>query len=581
MNFYRRAKKFTNVRILLLTNFITETSDSNIDVIINAVKDAGVELVAISDCIEHTDQMKSSQFSQNPIQSNAQTKSQRLFNEVIQQVGGYLCHIDLAETQLLTFQKKSTNPSPWNCELTIGSHLKINVSAYISIQEEKFLAAFKTECLIPNTITKMVTEYAQNNEPIEKPDVDDIIKSYMYGSTLVALDSEPKFTDTQKCLSCLGFTKRELVLNEYLHGNGCHVVLPKKSHPKSAKMFAGLVTAMKERDMVMIARKVYNNKNKPTVVVLMPCLKDDVAYLSMMQLAFANDISLFSFPNLRTKKTEPSKEQEKVVKELVDAMDLMNAIDDDSGRTEAFDIETTLNPVNQHLCYSVAYRALNPTDPLPNINPELIAMIDVPAKVKKACVDVLKELEEQFPLELVERRVKKIFGKGNTASMSTDDIMDDDTADDDDAGKNIVAIGTVTPAEDFAILLKKGERFGTLADQIQTVIYDLIFRTASLQAEKILECIMMYREQSKICGPFNYNNWIKELKKVVIQRNRSDFWNQLIVKEGFGLITVNESPISTVTIDEQLDFYEISSKDKIQAVTMDQDDEDDLDALLG
>lgn len=539
-----------------------------------------MELLAISDCIEHKEQLKTSQFSQNPTQSDTQTNSQRLFKEVIQQVNGFLCHIDLAETQLLTFQKKSVNPMPWNSELNIGSKLKINISAYVSISEEKILSSFKMECALPNTVTKMVTEYAQNNQAIDKPEKDEVIKSYMYGSTLVALDNDPELTVTLKGIYCIGFTVRELVLNEYRIGESCHVVLPRKAHMKSSKLFLGLIEAMVERNLVMIARKVYLNNSKPSVVLLLPNHKDNVAYFTMIQLAFANDISLFSFPNLKTRKTEPNKKQVEIIKELVDAMDLMNAIDDGSGLTEAFAPETTLNPANQHLCRSVAYRALHPTDPLPTIDPELMSMIDVPPKIKKACTDMLKELEEQFPLELVERKFKKIFGQGNKTATSTDDVMDDDNDEIDDS-KDIVAIGTITPADDFGVLLKKGERFGKLCDQIQTVIYDLIFRTASLQTEKILECIIMYREQAKLYGPFNYNNWIKELKKVLIERNRLNFWHQYIVKEGLGLITTEEAQISIVSIGEQLEFYEVSSKEANTTVAMDQDDEDALDALLG
>lgn len=91
---------------------------------------------------------------------------------------------------------------------------------------------------------------------------------------------------------------------------------------------------------------------------------------------------------------------------------------------------------------------------------------------------------------------------------------------------------------------------------------------------------MMYREQSKLYGPFNYNNWVKELKTVIVQRNRLDFW-ETMVKEGFGLITANESAISSVTAEEQQAFYDIASKDTNQPTAMEHEDDEDLDALLG
>ncbi|CRK99586.1 CLUMA_CG012898, isoform A [Clunio marinus] len=553
---HTQAKKFHNIRILVVTNFVSDVNDNNLDVIIATINESKVELLAITDCVEHTE-LNTCGFSQIPFKNETQEKNQKLFSEVIQQVNGHMCHIDLAENQLLTFEKKKMRPTPWNSRLTIGSQMKIDISAYVSIQEEKFLAPFKAECANPNTATKMVTEFSINHQPIEKPDAEDVIKTYMYGSTPVAVADDDDEEKSEQCLSCLGFSKKEFVLKEYFSGSGCHVVLPRKGFPNSAVMFENLVAAMKQSDYLMIARKVYRRGLRPILVALLPNILDDVPYFVMIQLAFANDISHFTFPKLRTKKNEPTEEQEKVIKELVDAMDLMDAVDDDSGLTEAFATETSLNPVNQHLCRSVAYRALHPTEPLPNIDPELVAMIDIPPKIKEASKDLVKQVEELFPLEIVEHKIKKVFGKNDPIEEET---IDEEMSVDTSHVKSIIAIGTATPAEDFGILLKKGERFGNLAEQIQTIIYDLMFRPSVMQREKILECIMMYREQSKIHGPFNYNSWIKELKNVIVQRNRLELWEDLIVKESFGLIMDNESALSTVSIEESKDFYAISKE---------------------
>lgn len=547
------------------------------DVIVNAVKESNFDLLVISDCVEHTDQLKSSQFSQN-LQSSVDLKSQQLIENVIEETGGFLCNVEMAESQLLFFQKKQNRAMPWNATLTIGSKFQIDVSSYVSVQDEKFLASFKIESNVENTVTKMFTEYEINNQATSRPDPLDIVNGYVYGSELVVVD-HTEYKDTEKCLACLGFTKRSKILNEYLAGDSSHIVLPQKNRTKSPLLFASLVEALMSRDEVMIARKVYRNGLKPVIVVLIPDVRNEVPFFTLIQLPFANDFALYSFPKLRTKKTEPTNEQELAIKELVDAMDLMDAVDDGSGITEAFALETSLNPVNQHLCRSVAFRALHPSDPLPTIDPELVAMIDVPPKVKEASAEVLKKVEELFPLEMIERPVKKVFGSKKNDPVTTEDAMEVDSIEMSE-GKTVIAIGTVTPAEDFGYLLKQGERFGVLAEQMQTVIYDLIFRTASTQKEKILESIMMYREQSKLYGPFAYNNWIKELKKVIIQRNRLDFWQDSIVKEGFGLISNNEAPISTVTIEEQREFFEVATKDSHKPVASNYDDDDDLDALL-
>lgn len=477
---------------------MAEVDEDNVDVVINAIKDSNFEFLAISDCVEHIDQLKSSQFSQKSVNSG----SQKVLTQIVEETGGFLCHIDHAESQLLTFQKKKNRTVPWNATLSIGSRLKIDISAYVSIQEEKFLAPFKSDSTIANTVTRMFTDYQVNNEEQPKPDAEDIVKGFIYGSELVIVD-RTEYNETEKCLACLCFTKRSNVFSEHFAGSDCHIVLPQKLREKSAKLFTGLVHTLLNRDSVMIARKVYRNGLKPSLVVLLPDLRDGVPFFTMIQLPFANDVTLFSFPRLETKKSEPSKEQKEAIKELVDSMDLMTAVDDDSGMNEAFALETSLNPVNQHLCRTVAFRALHPSDPLPTIDNELVSTIDVPPKVKSESSEVIKKIEELFPLEMVEQKVKKLFGK-RTESLAVDDAMEIDSTDVDE-GKKIIAIGTVSPAEDFGYLLKRGEQFNVLAEQMQTVIYDLIFRTASMQTQKVLETIMMYREQSKIYTPFNYN----------------------------------------------------------------------------
>ena len=548
----------------------------------NNLTEANFELLAISDCVEHTENIKTSQFTQTASQASTQTKSQKVFTNIIEQTGGQLCHIDLAESQLLTIQKKKTRAVPWNTTLTIGSDLKIAVSGYVKVQEEKFLAPFKTTHIdIENTATKMITEYTKNNQPIAKPDEDDTIKAYMYGSTMVALNEDVSCKATEKGLVCLGFPKRENLLDEDYSGDGCHIVLPQKNHPKSATLFTALVHGMHKGRTVMIARKVYRNGVSPITVVLIPCLSDNKPSLTMIQLPFLNDMNMFAFPKLRNKKNNPSPEQEKVVEDLVRAMDLMDVVDDDSGLTEAFLLETTLNPVNQHLLRTVAFRALNPSEPLPNIDPELAAMIEIPSKVQQRSESIVTEIEKLFPFELVERPTKRVFGQSNKDANLASDAMDDIDASVEDADvKNIVAVGTVSPVEDFGYLLKKGERFGKLAEQIQTVIYDLIFRTTAIQKEKILECIMMYREQSKIYAPFNYNKWLKDMKDVIVQKNRLDFWQDSIVKEGFGLITNKEAQISTVTVKEQQEFYEIAVKETNRNTSIVNESDDDLDAYM-
>lgn len=278
-------------------------------------------------------------------------------------------------------------------------------------------------------------------------------------------------------------------------------------------------------------------------------------------------------------------------------MDLMNALDDDSGFPEAFSSSLTLNPTNQHLLRAVAYRALHPDEPMPTISEDLLNMISIPKKIKEISKEHMEKVAELFPLEIMQKKAKNAFSKLPVASHTLDEENEDSTGElylipnffklitmqylllVFDSRNDVIEIGTVSPAEDFSILLDKGEKFGTLCPQIQNVIYDLIFRSTSIPMEKVMQGIHMYREQAKIYAPFRYNDWILMLKNALLERNREEFWQDVIVKEQYGIISSAESINSAITDEQQQEFYQVVKKaDNIQAVAM--EEEDDLDALL-
>ena len=93
---------------------------------------------------------------------------------------------------------------------------------------------------------------------------------------------------------------------------------------------------------------------------------------------------------------------------------------------------------------------------------------------------------------------------------------------------------------------------------------------------------MMYREEAKLFGAFRYNDWIKEFKGMLLARNKIDFWENIVVKGEFGLITNKECDLCTVTEDEAEEFYKNNISSKIMLPAGDRlDDEDDIDDLLG
>lgn len=569
----------------MLTNFQTEVEENDVDVIISNIKDYGIELIGVSDTVQYSDTEKLSgcHFTQNTEKEDSQSKSEEIFSRMTEQINGAcLCHIEHVESQLMYYQRKAKKPFPWNAALTIGSAFRINISGYVFVKEELAFEPFKTECFEANTITKMTTTYTRNNEEIEKPDEQDIVTAFMYGGEICPVDEETKYEGGKKCLACIAFCKKTSIPPQFYCGDGCHLVVPQKSgsEDKSTRIFACLVEAMHNTGYDMIARKVYRDNVKPHLVLLSPKItKKGGKYLSLVELPYAEDIVYTQFPSLRSEKYQTSDEQAAAVNELIKSMNLMNAHDDDSGVVE---FQVNLNPIQQHMCNVVAYRALNPGNPLPPFNEELKKLFDVPEKIKKESRKAMEELSKLFKLEIVKERTKKPFGQKSREVTDTPMETDENELNNENY-RGITKIGTITPAEDFMYLVKNSlERFSNLCDQIQQIIFEYMFKTTIDYGEKIKEAMLGYREMAKIHGPFQYNKWIQELKEISIKRNKIDEWNDIVVKEGLGLISVNESPISTLSIEEQLEFYEIIPKNMTVATEFGADAEiDDLEALLG
>lgn len=416
-------------------------------------------------------------------------------------------------------------------------------------------------------------------------DPEEVVKAYVYGSTIVNYpDGEfAQYKNKDKCFSCLGFVNRESILDEYMAGDGVHVVTA-QAGSGSDQIFACLVKTMADSNNCMIARRIYRDGLNPTIVALIPNYQETTPYFTMIHLPFSEDTLNYTFPPLTGKKTTPTPEQFDAIERLIDSMDLMTALDDDSGFTEAFTSEKTINPVHQHVCQSIIHRALYPKDKLSEINQELLKLIDVPEKIKESSKDVLQEIKDLFNLEVIKEPVKKIFA--STANATTVEIngvkVDVTNSDllDDLGGNDVQEVGTVTPDEDFAVLIKRGERFTKVAEQIQNVIYNLIFRTTNLQFEKVSRAIMVYREEAKQLGPYKYNEWIVSLKDSLINRNRIDFWEDVVVKENYGMIVAVESNLSSVTDEQAAEFYKITVKSTVNEPMHVDDDEDDLDNLL-
>lgn len=179
--------------------------------------------------------------------------------------------------------------------------------------------------------------------------------------------------------------------------------------------------------------------------------------------------------------------------------------------------------------------------------------MEIPKKLKEQSVDEIEKIKEIFPLEKVVNKQLEIYMK-NKYSIATK--VDDDLIPLPDDTNNLMEVGSISPAEDFIYLLKRGEKFATLCIQIQNVISDLIFKSIEIQRNKVCGTIMTFREEAKLMGAFRYNEWILNFKKNLLNRGKVDFFTDVIVKEGFGLISAKDTTESGVTEEEVVEFYE-------------------------
>lgn len=293
---------------------------------------------------------------------------------------------------------------------------------------------------------------------------------------------------------------------------------------------------------------------------------------------------------MRTKKTEPSEEQIQAVDSLIDSMNLMD-VSVDRPDVEAFANNKILNPATQHMYRVITHRALHPNQPIPVVDSDLNEHLEVPAKLVANAAPAVASLKALFPLERVVKpskeqffdRIKKIT---TSANVSDPEATNNAAPDDDDDGplaeeSRLVEVGTMTPAEDFGELLRRGEKFSTLCAQIQAVIADLVLKSVRVQTQKVAMAIMVYREEARLIGAWRYNEWIAEFKRLLVARHKLGVWQDIVVGERLGLITADDSETSTVSQREAQEFYGLAGVSGKAGAEEDDGDDDNIDDLIG
>lgn len=295
-------------------------------------------------------------------------------------------------------------------------------------------------------------------------------------------------------------------------------------------------------------------------------------------------------PSLRSKKHRSTADQVNAVDSLIDSMNLMD-VSEESPDVEAFANNKILNPATQHMYRVLTHRALHPNQPIPVVDTDLSDHLNVPPKLKASAAPAVATIKALFPLEHVAKaskeqffnRVKNITSNVTNVDAPTVDDLVIGSPDNGQAANDasrLVEVGTMTPAEDFGELLRRGEKFSTLCAQIQAVIGNLVLKAVHVPTQKVAMAIMVYREEARLIGAWRYNEWIVEFKRMLVERRKLDVWHNVVVKERLGLITALDAETSTVGEEEAQSFYRLAGGGGMGEKVWD-NEEDDIDDLIG
>lgn len=361
----------------------------------------------------------------------------------------------------------------------------------------------------------------------------------MYGGEPVVFEDE-RFDNGGRSMKLIGFTNISAIKLTHLVGDSIRVVVPQFGATASTHRFAGLLAAMHSKSYAMIVRYVFNVVSVPKVMALFP----DENAMMMYELHFNDCFVDLKFPPLTTNTNAPNDEQLEFMDKFIDSMDLTSENDGDP-QLRSFD--KLLDPALQFTYRAIAHRALNPNEPMLKIDDEIMTLLRPP---KRPDAEQLKTL---FPLKAAKLLAKDTIMQNILQAEKREPESDQPNLE-QKKYNDIHEVGTIKPADDFNTLLDQGEPFNELSQQIEKVIINLVVKSMVAMDDKVLKALLAYRETSKQKGPFKYNSWIPTFKEELKQREKVQLW-QSFVDEKLGLISENESEMSTITDEEVITFY--------------------------
>ncbi|XP_055387332.1 uncharacterized protein LOC129615929 [Condylostylus longicornis] len=134
-----------------------------------------------------------------------------------------------------------------------------------------------------------------------------------------------------------------------------------------------------------------------------------------------------------------------------------------------------------------------------------------------------------------------------------------------------ILITEETPVEDFEKLIKENvencvddderiSNFDKYSAEMRSVINKILFKTPPVPKEKLLATFKTYRDEACFYNPYDYNDWIREIKSNLIERKMVDAWEEIIVKNQLGLLWARDCDFfDDIEDKEPIEFYKIKN----------------------
>ncbi|XP_028248974.1 X-ray repair cross-complementing protein 5 [Parambassis ranga] len=603
-----KGKKLERLNIALLTDLSTQASSSNLDVIIENLKQRGITLQFFlpfpaeegegEEGGRDADRRGNGQPGTGKGLSSEQRDGLDMIKHVmltLDEENGLdeIYTFRSAIEQLHMFKCIERRPMAWPCQLTIGSALSIRIVGYKAVTEERLKKMWITVDAQTNQKDdiKRETVYCLDDDNETEVQKDDTIQGFRYGSDIVPfskVDQEQmKYKHDGKCFAVLGFTNQNTVRRHQFMGSQVIKIFAARDDEHAGVALSALIRALEELQMVAIVRYAYDRRSNPQVGAAFPCIKQDYECLMYVQLPFMEDLRQFTFPSLENKKFTASDTQLAAVDSLIDSM--MLVVEDESGNPkDIFKPHHIPNPAFQRHFQCVHHRAVKPNTPLPDMEPWVKAALERPEVITESCQAPLEEMKRKFTLTEVEKKKKlktsaQIFGK-DSKEPDAKKVKEDEAGEDynlaDIAEGSVTSVGSVNPDRDFRTLIKqKSIPFGEACQQLTHRIEQLLSNKNTQYYMKSITCIQAFREQSVMLGKADlYNSYLQSLKSSIPNRGLEVFWD-LIVQDAVTLISKDEVEGSTISKNEANQFL-VAEEKKAEAAAPPAEDTGDVDDLL-